>query len=583
VTTFSPTAVCNPAESTSHLDRRAVVLGVGLLLAATACARSEPAPSRTESARTTLSLLREVRARHRVIDATNTRARDYIGPDACGRCHPDEHARWSASLHRVMNARVDVPGAANVVLGDFADARVRDGDREARFFRERGAYLVELRDGARAAPSRFRVTRTIGRRGLQEYVGVAIDLATGAELDGGVEVRLPFAWWPRRAGWYAQPYVDPWVDDARFDAFAAPHELWAERCPWCHSTYPFELRIERARATGVGHGHEQAYAGDAAPAVPIANASARDRLAVEQQVTTGISCESCHLGGRAHEAGAPIHLVPQPPGGAIATTAFAQEARDADVVDTTCAQCHSGPSPRLADHTALRNSSEAIDLAASPCRGVRCTHCHDPHRADSRGDEARTIAACIGCHTALADRAAATSHGGAGHAAGAASCLDCHMPKLVMGIDRYVRTHRISSPTDRALVAAAAPNACNLCHLDRSIAWTAHELTAWDVHLAPTAAWQRAYGDLDAPVGERWLASPTPAIRLLAQAAYARSPLAKLALPAMFAALDDDRPNVRAWTAFALEDALHRAIPVSELDVRLPREQRRAQIAALRR
>lgn len=482
--------------------------------------------------------------------AVSTIARaDYIGPSACGDCHPEEHAKWSTSLHRRMNQLAE-PGA---VIGEPGTLAYAGGTMT--FAKGGTGYVMTLAHGGSQA--RYVVTRTIGVKGLQEYVG---------RKDGtGEEVRLPFAWWPRRAGWYPQPYFDPWfASEAAFDAYAPLTEPWAERCPWCHSTYPFAQRIARATVRPVGHGLEQAFT--------LAGGS--ERLDVAQQITTGISCESCHLGGRAHKDGAPVHFVPQgavPRPGAPVPTTFAGERTDPAVVNRVCAQCHSGPSPRLPDGTALRNSSEALDLAASKCTTARCIDCHDPHTGGA--DEARAIAACTKCHTAQS----APAH--AAHVPGT-TCLDCHMPKLVMGIDRMVRTHRISSPTNPALLSAAAPNACNLCHLDRSIAWTAEELRrGHDVVLDPRR-WT-AYGDLERPVGEVWLASPEPALRLLATAAYARSPLAKYALPQLAAGLADPLPHLRAWTLFAVEEVLGRKVAPPEYDPRAAPDVRARQLRAL--
>src|SRR5262245_11769120 len=458
--------------------------------------------------------------------ASNISARDYVGPGVCGECHPDEHARWSASLHRVMNSRANDPGA---IVGDFSGAVLRYAGGEARFWRDGATPMMTLaRDGRTIS---YRVTRTIGRRGLQEYVGVIAD---------GDEVRLPFGWWPRRGGWYPQPYFDPWLgDESGFDPYAPVREPWAERCPWCHSTYPFAARIARASAPRhLGHGLEQYFVA----------AAGGERLPVAQQVTTGISCESCHLGGREHVDGAPIQFVPR---GAerrahaalpAETTRFADERADATVIEGVCAQCHSGPTPRLPDGTALRNSAESLDLAKSRCAGIKCTDCHDPHRADSRADDRRAIAACTKCHVKLATPAAARSH--AGH--DSATCLDCHMPRVVMGIDRFVRSHRISSPANPAMIAAAAPNACNLCHLDRTIGWTLDALRdRFGARLAPRTD---AYGD--EAVGDVWLASAQPSIRLIAAAAYARSPLGRGELPQLVRGLDDPLAYVRTWTLF---------------------------------
>ncbi|MBA3458490.1 MAG: hypothetical protein H0T46_00905, partial [Deltaproteobacteria bacterium] len=248
---------------------------------------------------------------------------------------------------------------------------------------------------------------------------------------------------------------------------------------------------------------------------------------------------------------------------------------DAAIVNAVCAQCHSGPSPRLPDGTALRNSSEALDLAASPCTTARCIDCHDPHTGGS--DETRAIAACITCHPAFAKPEAAAVH--SGHKP-ATTCLDCHMPRVVMGIDRVVRTHRISSGADPAMLSAAAPNACNLCHLDRSIAWTVDELRrGHDIALDPRG-WS-AYGELDRSVGEVWLGSKEPALRLMAAAAYARSPLGSYELPALMKGLADPLAHMRVFTLFAVEEVLGRKITPAEYDPRASAAVRAQQVQAL--
>jgi hypothetical protein len=152
------------------------------------------------------------------------------------------------------------------------------------------------------------------------------------------------------------------------------------------------------------------------------------------------------------------------------------------------------------------------------------------------------------------------------------------MPRIVMGIDRYVRTHRISSPTNPKLLAEAAPNACNLCHLDRSIDWMLGALRDhWDVRLQVS---DQAYGDRN--VGDVWLASMVPAIRLVAAHAYARSPLGKTMLAELARGLADPLAYVRAWTLFALEDLLGRRLRTDEYDARAPLDVRGAQLAHLR-
>jgi hypothetical protein len=86
-----------------------------------------------------------------------------------------------------MNQRA----STNAVIGRFEGIVEYRGGTVA-FGRANGDYTMTFADGERRV--RYRVTRTIGRRLLQEYVGIA---------DGhDEEVRLPFGWWPRRGGWY---------------------------------------------------------------------------------------------------------------------------------------------------------------------------------------------------------------------------------------------------------------------------------------------------------------------------------------------------------------------------------------------
>jgi hypothetical protein len=48
-----------------------------------------------------------------------------------------------------------------------------------------------------------------------------------------------------------------------------------------------------------------------------------------------------------------------------------------------------------------------------------------------------------------------------------------------------VRSHQVSSPTVDESLRFGRPNACNLCHLDRPLGWTADHLTAWYGHPKP--------------------------------------------------------------------------------------------------
>jgi len=53
------------------------------------------------------------------------------------------------------------------------------------------------------------------------------------------------------------------------------------------------------------------------------------------------------------------------------------------------------------------------------------------------------------------------------------------MPFTAYGLLKGIRNHYIDSPMAGALAEHARPNACNLCHLDQTLAWTAEYLNQW--------------------------------------------------------------------------------------------------------
>ena len=132
-------------------------------------------------------------------------------------------------------------------------------------------------------------------------------------------------------------------------------------------------------------------------------------------------------------------------------------------------------------------------VQASPCfRGgeFSCISCHEMH-LDSPGQTdahtwARTgqlkpkmdsDAACLQCHKDLSARLVEHTH----HAADSSGsrCYNCHMPRTTFGLLHAMRSHQVSSPTVEESIVHGRPNACNLCHLDQTLAWTAQNLRAW--------------------------------------------------------------------------------------------------------
>jgi hypothetical protein len=201
---------------------------------------------------------------------------------------------------------------------------------------------------------------------------------------------------------------------------------------------------------------------------------------------------------------------------------------------------------------------------------LACTSCHQLHQAP---DDPRPLGAwandqlaagmdgdraCTQCHEELADarRAAEHSHHPAGSAGNA--CLNCHMPHTAYGLLKAVRSHEIHSP--RVLTSgpgSARPNACNLCHLDRPLGWSAEHLTRWYGQPAPSlsddergiaagarwaitgdagvralAAWSMGWGPAHEASGSAWMVpylvdlmdDPYDAVRMIASRSLAKIP-----------------------------------------------------------
>src|SRR5690606_16978310 len=91
------------------------------------------------------------------------------------------------------------------------------------------------------------------------------------------------------------------------------------------------------------------------------------------------------------------------------------------------------------------------------------------------------------------------------------SCYNCHMPRTTYGLLRASRAHEISSPTVVESVSHGRPNACNLCHLDQSLEWTAGKLHEWYGELPPALS----QDERQLSAGVLWLLKGDAALRAI--------------------------------------------------------------------
>jgi predicted CXXCH cytochrome family protein len=141
----------------------------------------------------------------------------------------------------------------------------------------------------------------------------------------------------------------------------------------------------------------------------------------------------------------------------------------------------------FADGTGHKNRMQGNDFVGSLmyARGVTCFSCHDPHGGDNVAMVRKTgNALCLDCHgpNTQVGPHAPTLEQHTHHKAGStgSECIACHMPKIELTIaDQNVRSHTFRFVTPSDTEALKIPNACNVCHTDKSTEWATAALKSW--------------------------------------------------------------------------------------------------------
>ena len=427
---------------------------------------------------------------------------DFVTSAACRKCHQEEHSSWHTTYHRTMTqvASPDTIQAAFDGTTLYSYNQPFTFEREGDTFYVRmidPAWQVEMLDAGKdpwqfqdGPLSRQPVEMVTGSHNVQYYW-----------VEGHQEqqpIRIPVAYLIRdqRLIPVQDAFLTPPEREHNPPTYYWDHRfgIWNRLCSMCHS---------------VG----------AKPGMDMVTKSLHTEVA-----EFGISCESCHGPGKAHVEFHESH----PDGYRTESVAegiklFSPHDADTDVSSQMCGRCHNiadtknlveyamhgmqfQPGDDLddwfttlhfdasqkdeawskktywPDGTQRVSSCEFVGTSASTCYQegkLSCLSCHTMHEGDPkdmlttamRGNEA-----CLQCHEQFRDDVAAHTHHPADSAA--SLCYNCHMPRSAYGFLAAQHTHRIDSPRVEAS-AQNKPNACNLCHLDQTLAWTAEHLTTW--------------------------------------------------------------------------------------------------------
>jgi predicted CXXCH cytochrome family protein len=486
----------------------------------------------------------------------------FVTSNACVACHPEQHASWHASFHRTMTQ----PANVETVLAPFNNIELKAEGYQARLQRRGDEYWVNTIDPEWENEKFAAWTQTLGQAVADPFTNFSGD---PPRIDAQVVMTTGShhfqAYWIRgkegldlwQFPWRYHIGEQRWIH--RKDVFLAPPQwrpgmwfrVWNHQCSFCHSTGPY-------------------------PGQNLETGVAEDTRIAE----LGIACESCHGPAEAHVR---LHQDQAlSPGNAIdpiVNPAKLDHQRSSEV----CGACHShfrhsdplvnvhGPQYRpgknlhhfgtlreppdslvvmsrfWADGTNRSGGREFSGMSESKCfleGELACVSCHSMHNSDPN-DQLSNVGvnneACYQCHDDYRDQLAEHTH----HAADStgSQCYNCHMPHTNYALFKAIRSHQIDVPKVVPVESNSRPNACNLCHLDQTLDWTARHLQTWygtptrdlpdderaiaasllwalkgDAGQRVIAAWHFGWGPARAASGEDWLLPP---IAILMQDPYA--------------------------------------------------------------
>jgi tetratricopeptide (TPR) repeat protein len=215
----------------------------------------------------------------------------------------------------------------------------------------------------------------------------------------------------------------------------------------------------------------------------------------------GINCETCHGPAEQH-----VRVCEEAPKGTVPKDLkiirggrdFTHEQNNA-----TCASCHAKavvitdtfqPGDRFFDHFGLvtlenpdyfpdgRDLGENYTYTSwlmSPCvksGKLDCLHCHTSSGRYKFKSEDKANNACMPCHKDKVDNS--TEHTRHKADSPGNKCIDCHMPTTEFARMRR-SDHSMLPPTPAATIAFKSPNACNLCHQDKTPQWADEWVRKW--------------------------------------------------------------------------------------------------------
>jgi len=385
----------------------------------------------------------------------------YAGSASCKECHEKNFERWSHDWH----ARALAAANTKTVAGDFGGKHFRGGSSEAWMSRQDHAFVMRTRN-REGHLADYSVSWVIGGKRMQDSITV-----------------MPDGRWQVLPVYFHVTGGGAWVDynEAKQGHVTPDHPYF-----WTNFRRTANKECIECHATGVDVHY--------------------DRVAhtwSTELTDAGVACEACHGPGARHAETKDKRDIIRP------------DHVDKELALSICARCHGPRDPLFplldareqfrpgqrydaryqalvltdgtersgeyfADGRPSSSTFETQALLQSRCfrtGTATCLTCRTAPHAEEHGDSELKAgprdASCRTCHAAIAAQGPAHTH----HRK--ATCLDCHMPKVLNGVLDKFADHSIDVPNVRNTIAHEVPNACGVCHGDKSAGVLAVSLDSW--------------------------------------------------------------------------------------------------------
>jgi len=434
----------------------------------------------------------------------------YVSSTTCRRCHPGQHASWHSTFHRTMTQRA----TPETVLAPIDELTLRSRSRSYHLTRSEGKFFVRMIDpnweqeamrrgvDVLKVPNPPMIKREIVlTTGSHHYQAYWIPGRFGRELR-----QVPFVYHLQEKRWIPREdlFLGPPVEQRQFG-------IWNINCIQCHTvagqpghdketndlwSRVVEFGIACESCHGPGGEHVQRHRNPLQRYSGHLRASGDSTIVNPARLNHRASSELC---GQCHAAFYPKdeddwwdhgYSRSYQAGGSLSASRHLLEYTQNPQEEWLVRWMRDVPggieSKFWPDGTCRVGGREFLSMRESGCftaGRMSCLSCHSMHgyedRADQLGKRMSGNRACTQCHTQPQFTTRVESH--THHPAGSAGsrCYNCHMPHTSYALFKAIRSHRVDSPEVVTQPANSKPNACNLCHLDRTQQWAADALTEW--------------------------------------------------------------------------------------------------------